>query len=448
MTCEPARPGNPCQSSTRPLTCPKTVVLTVTRVTSTFRSHGSPRRLWTSGWTLLPLRLFLGATFVYAGLQKLADPNFLDASAPNSIQAQLQAATRSSPIGGLLGGLVHHASLVGVVIALAELAVGVGTLLGLWTRGAAAGGLALSIGFLLTVSWHSHPYYLGPDIVFAAAWAPLLLAGAGDDPRLSLDALLRHRTSTAMGLPSARTVPVAFAAVQRLCGGYENDRCRYRRGQPCGPEQCPVLRTPAIQDNASAENLDRRTLLRRAQLAGVLVVGGAVTAAITAGIGRVLAGGGGGDPVAALPSAGHHRPTGSTSSHDSTGTNDAGGGTPTTTDPSTESSGTTATPTPSGVPIGPASAVPVGGVAAFSDPTTGESAYVVQPAAGRFAAFSSVCPHAGCQVQYSRSTDEFICPCHGARFDGTGNLLQGPAQRSLDAIAVTAGADGQLYVDG
>jgi thiosulfate dehydrogenase (quinone) large subunit len=29
-------------------------------------------------WALLPLRLFLGATFTFAGLQKLADPSFLD----------------------------------------------------------------------------------------------------------------------------------------------------------------------------------------------------------------------------------------------------------------------------------------------------------------------------------------------------------------------------------
>ena len=35
---------------------------------------------------LLPLRLFLGATFLYAGLDKLLDPAFLDAAAPTSLQ--------------------------------------------------------------------------------------------------------------------------------------------------------------------------------------------------------------------------------------------------------------------------------------------------------------------------------------------------------------------------
>ena len=419
----------------------------MTRVTTTLRSHptgGSgpgtapPRPsplLWTSGWTLLPLRLFLGVTFVYAGLQKLADPNFLDATAPSSIQAQLHAATRSSPIGGLLGGLVEHATLVGLVIALAELAVGAGALLGLWTRAAAAGGLALSIGFLLTVSWHSHPYYLGPDIVFAAAWVPLALAGAGDDPRLSLDARFRQRTSAAMGLPPAQAVPVAFATVQRLCGGYERGRCSYRHGQPCGPEHCPVLAMPPVPDEATAESLDRRTFLHQARTAGLLVVGGALASAFTAGVGRLLAGSsGGGDPVASLPSNSSNGSAGSSSSSDSNG--------------STSSSGSSATGRPSGTPIGSTSAVPVGGVASFSDPGTGTLAYVVQPTAGQFAAFSSVCPHAGCQVQYARSADEFVCPCHGARFDGTGNLLEGPARRSLDTITVAAGRDGQLYVDG
>jgi thiosulfate dehydrogenase (quinone) large subunit len=400
--------------------------------------NGLARHLWTSGWTLLPLRLFLGVTFVYAGFQKLADPDFLDAAAPSSIQAQLHAATNSSPIGGLLGGLAHQATAAGVIIALAELAVGTGALLGLWTRVAAAGGLALSVGFLLTVSWHSHPYYLGPDVVFAAAWVPLVLAGAGDDPRLSLDARLRRNTSVALGLAPTQAVPVAFGTVQRLCGGYQNDRCRYRHGQPCGPDLCPVVNLPAL-DSATAENLDRRTFLHQARLAGMFVLGGAVASASTAVIGRLLAGTGDGtDPVTALPPS-------EIPSRGSTGTTGSEGGTPTTSQPSPSGS---ATDLPSGVAIGPASAVRVGGVASFSDPASGSPAYVVQPSAGRFAAFSAICPHAGCTVQYSRSVDGFVCPCHGARFDGTGGLLDGPARRSLDAITVAPGSDGQLYVDG
>src|ERR1035441_1969507 len=55
-----------------------------------------------TGWVLMPLRLFLGVTFLFAGLQKLANPAFFRSSSPASIHAQLAGAVRSSPIHGLL----------------------------------------------------------------------------------------------------------------------------------------------------------------------------------------------------------------------------------------------------------------------------------------------------------------------------------------------------------
>ncbi|HKE75900.1 MAG TPA: Rieske 2Fe-2S domain-containing protein [Acidimicrobiales bacterium] len=385
--------------------------------------------LWTSGWALLPLRLFLGVTFGFAGLQKLADPRFLRAGAPGSVQAQLRAAAHTSPIGGQLGGLASHALAVGIAIALAEVAVGLGALAGLWTRAAAAGGLALSLGFLLTVSWHSHPYYLGPDIVFAAAWVPLVLAGAGEDPRLSLDGLLRRRAEQELGLPTTATVPMAFARVQALCGGYEAGHCHYRRGAACRPDACPVLAAPPVADPEAGEMLDRRAFLRRAQVVGLFAAAGLGTAAATAWIGRLLGGAGEGGSATSLASP---------------GAGGSGGRAATTTPPTgPPTAGGTA-----GVAIGPASAVPVGGVASFTDPQAGDPAYVVQPSAGRYAAFSAVCPHAGCEVQYQSGDGEFVCPCHGARFDRTGSVLQGPATRSLSPITVAKGRDGQLYVDG
>src|SRR5690242_11962512 len=73
-----------------------------------------------AGWVVLPLRAFLGFTFCFAGLQKLADPGFFTASHPSSIQSQLAGAARRSPIHGLIGPLTHVAVPVGVVIALAE----------------------------------------------------------------------------------------------------------------------------------------------------------------------------------------------------------------------------------------------------------------------------------------------------------------------------------------
>ena len=128
-------------------------------------------------WVLLPLRLFLGVTFLYAGLSKIADRSFLDASSPTSMHATLVAVKGASPIGGLLGPVVDHTFVFGVFMALAETAVGIGTLVGLLSRIASIGGMVLSFSLFLTVSWGASPWYTGADIVYFFAFTPLLLAG-------------------------------------------------------------------------------------------------------------------------------------------------------------------------------------------------------------------------------------------------------------------------------
>jgi thiosulfate dehydrogenase [quinone] large subunit len=178
------------------------------------------------GRALLPLRAFLGFTFCFAGLQKLANPRFFDAADPASIQSQLAGAARRSPVHALISPLTHVAVPLGVLIAFGELAVGVGTLLGLRARLAAAGGLALSLMLFLTVSFHAAPYYTGADIVFAFAWTPLLLAGSGSV--LSLDAAIADWADKQAG-PGRRAsrrevvlsgvVTAAVAAVGLLAGG-------------------------------------------------------------------------------------------------------------------------------------------------------------------------------------------------------------------------------------
>jgi thiosulfate dehydrogenase [quinone] large subunit len=191
------------------------------------------------------LRAFLGFTFCYAGLQKLANPGFFQASNPGSIQAQLAGAVRRSPIHALISPLTHVAIPLGLLIAVAELAIGIGTLLGLWQRLAAAGGVALSLMLFLTVSFHSSPYYTGADIVFVFAWTPLLLAGAG--PLLSADAAIAARararqgsrrvsaeeasrrevvlkgTATAAAAVAGLVLGGAAAALGRLAGGTKNN---------------------------------------------------------------------------------------------------------------------------------------------------------------------------------------------------------------------------------
>jgi thiosulfate dehydrogenase [quinone] large subunit len=130
---------------------------------------------------LLPLRFFVGATFVYAGLDKLIDPRFLQATGPGSIGEQLTGFTHASPLAGLVTVFaLPFPVLIGLLMALAEIAIGLGALTGLLYRTSAAAGAAVSLLFFLTASWTVHPYYYGPDLPYAAGWLTLALAGHGE----------------------------------------------------------------------------------------------------------------------------------------------------------------------------------------------------------------------------------------------------------------------------
>jgi thiosulfate dehydrogenase [quinone] large subunit len=133
------------------------------------------------GRVMLPLRIFLGVTFVYAGLVKLANPAFLEASAPGSLVEQLHAFARDSPLAPLITTIaIPSAEPIGLLIAVGEVAIGLGALLGLAGRLAAWGGFTISVLFFLTASWGTHPYLYEPDLPYAAAWMTLALAGGGD----------------------------------------------------------------------------------------------------------------------------------------------------------------------------------------------------------------------------------------------------------------------------
>jgi thiosulfate dehydrogenase (quinone) large subunit len=134
---------------------------------------------WSPAWALLPLRAFLGVTFGYAGLSKIFDPHYLDDASTLGIHAQMLHAASASPIGTLVSLSAGYSTVTGLAIAFGEVAVGLGALLGLFTRVAALGGVVLALSFFLTVSWATRPYYYGADLVFAFAWTPLLIAGDG-----------------------------------------------------------------------------------------------------------------------------------------------------------------------------------------------------------------------------------------------------------------------------
>jgi thiosulfate dehydrogenase (quinone) large subunit len=137
------------------------------------------------GLALLPLRLFLGGTFVYAGIQKLSDPGFLNADAPTYIGSQLEGFASGTPGGPVLRALaLPIPEVAGVGVALFEIGLGLLAFFGLLTRAAAFAGFLLSSFLFLTASWKTRPYFLGPDLVFAMAWLPFVLAGAAGQPAL------------------------------------------------------------------------------------------------------------------------------------------------------------------------------------------------------------------------------------------------------------------------
>ncbi|MEU8705217.1 DoxX family protein [Streptomyces sp. NPDC048565] len=147
-------------------------------------------------YALLPLRIFLGVTFVYAGLDKLTDSAFLSASGAGSIGEMMHAVRDSAAIPGLVDLALKSPEGFGYAIAIGELLVGLGTLAGLRARVAALGGVLISLSLWLTVSWQSTPYYYGNDLPYLFCWVPLLLAGA---PYWSLDALFGRRRRGAWG---------------------------------------------------------------------------------------------------------------------------------------------------------------------------------------------------------------------------------------------------------
>lgn len=73
------------------------------------------------------------------------------------------------------------------------------------------------------------------------------------------------------------------------------------------------------------------------------------------------------------------------------------------------------------------------------------SAWVVE-IDGELHAFSTVCPHLGCAVDWSADLGKFKCPCHRSAFSLDGTPEQGPAPRPLDTLAIESREDGLIAI--
>jgi thiosulfate dehydrogenase (quinone) large subunit len=342
---------------------------------------------------LFPLRLFLGVTFVYAGIQKLSDPGFLHPGAPTYIGTQLHGFATGTPGGFILRAFaLPHPGLAGVGVAITEILIGLLVTAGLFTRVAAAAGMGLNFLLFLTASWHTTPYFLGPDLIFTFAWLPFVLAGASGQPALD-NVVMR---------PSAA---MARRTHLRPVEGGEGDE--------------------------AVATSTRRVLLAEFAGMAVAIAGisslakGAYSAPRTLASGSSSGSGGSGAGGASKGGAGGSSAGGGGSAG---GSNSAAG----------------SSSIPSGaVKLGPANRLPSGQAATYGDPADGSPDILIRESDGSLKAFSAVCTHAGCTVGYEGGT--IVCPCHGGEYSAeTGEVIAGPPPSGLAPKKVLE-AGGQIY---
>ncbi len=88
-----------------------------------------------------------------------------------------------------------------------------------------------------------------------------------------------------------------------------------------------------------------------------------------------------------------------------------------------------------------ASKFPVGSSRKFVA-TNGAPAFLFRTKSGVFA-YSAICTHQGCTVDYLKAGKKLVCPCHGGSFDlfKSGKPVGGPPERALDKILVSIKSD-------
>ena len=263
-------------------------------------------------WPLRVMRLWLGATWIYAGWDKASDPGFLTSGSPTFIGSQLAAYAQNSPIDFLLNKILDLPTQVGILVMVAEFAIGFATLLWIAPTWAAFGGFVMSISLWLSSSWNVQPYFMASDSAYAILWLTYFLFLYGSRRKSNI-------------------------------------------------------------------SIDRRGFIRVSSIAALAVVG--------VGLGRLF------PKKAAAVSAGPAK-------------------------------------------IIEDSALAVGKIHNFTS-KSGSPAVLFKSKTGVYA-YSAVCTHEGCTVQYNSASKNLQCGCHGAVFDpGKGEkVLTGPTNKPLPKIKV------------
>jgi len=156
---------------------------------------------------LLPLRVFMGITFLYAGTQHLTDPTYFNTSKPGYIGHLIVQYAVGSPLHDFLLSVAEpNAFAFGYLVAVGEMLIGVAVLLGLLFRIASLAGLLLNFIFFLSATWNAFPFYFGSDIVFVFCWLTMLLTGP--QPRMSLDGALADHFKSLRWLIVAKSIQI------------------------------------------------------------------------------------------------------------------------------------------------------------------------------------------------------------------------------------------------
>jgi cytochrome b6-f complex iron-sulfur subunit len=67
---------------------------------------------------------------------------------------------------------------------------------------------------------------------------------------------------------------------------------------------------------------------------------------------------------------------------------------------------------------------------------------VIRTAEGDLRAFSAICTHLDCTVQFKAETSELWCACHNGMYDLGGNVVSGPPPRGLQKFTVNLRGEG------
>jgi Rieske Fe-S protein len=79
-------------------------------------------------------------------------------------------------------------------------------------------------------------------------------------------------------------------------------------------------------------------------------------------------------------------------------------------------------------------------------PFSGKPAIVVRTPAGEIRAFTAICTHLACTVQYRTDLQHIWCACHNGHYDLSGRNVEGPPPRPLDRYDVALKGDDVVII--